>query len=289
MRSSVLSTALLLALFAGSAGAQTTVQISASKDNTLYEDTSGGLSNGMGESLVAGKPFFAAIRRAVIAFDVTSIPAGSTINSVALRLSVTREPPDAPPVTATLHTLLADWGEGASLDMGAGGAGALPEANDATWIHRFFDAQLWDTQGGDFQADPSASASIPPGALAAVFSTNPDIEADVHHWINDPSTNFGWIIRIQETLDGSARRFASRENTDPALRPVLEVTFTPPAACPADFNNDGSVDPDDLGDYINCYFSVPPCDRADFNSDGSTDPDDLGDFINIYFSSTSGC
>ncbi|MGD9688906.1 MAG: lamin tail domain-containing protein [Phycisphaerales bacterium] len=54
-------------------------------------------------------------------------------------------------------------------------------------------------------------------------------------------------------------------------------------ACPQDFNNDGSVDPDDLGDYINCYFSVPPCDRADFNNDGSVDPDDLGDFINVYF------
>ncbi|MGD9690006.1 MAG: GC-type dockerin domain-anchored protein [Phycisphaerales bacterium] len=57
-------------------------------------------------------------------------------------------------------------------------------------------------------------------------------------------------------------------------------------ACPADFNSDGSLDPDDLGDYINCYFSQPPCPQADFNGDGSTDPDDLGDFINAYF---GGC
>ncbi|MGD9689745.1 MAG: lamin tail domain-containing protein [Phycisphaerales bacterium] len=53
--------------------------------------------------------------------------------------------------------------------------------------------------------------------------------------------------------------------------------------CRQDFNNDGNVDPDDLGDFINCYFSVPPCDRADFNMDGNVDPDDLGDFINLYF------
>ncbi len=65
------------------------------------------------------------------------------------------------------------------------------------------------------------------------------------------------------------------------------VLLTPaPPACAADFNHDGSLDPDDLGDYINCYFSTPPCEQADTNADGSVDPDDLGDFINLYF---AGC
>ncbi|MGD9690421.1 MAG: beta strand repeat-containing protein [Phycisphaerales bacterium] len=54
-------------------------------------------------------------------------------------------------------------------------------------------------------------------------------------------------------------------------------------SCPSDFNNDGNVDPDDLGDYINCFFGTPPCAQADFNSDGNIDPDDLGDFINQFF------
>ncbi|MGD9689828.1 MAG: S8 family serine peptidase [Phycisphaerales bacterium] len=56
--------------------------------------------------------------------------------------------------------------------------------------------------------------------------------------------------------------------------------------CPADFNGDGNLDPDDLGDFINCYFSMPPCPGADFNGDANIDPDDLGDFINAYF---AGC
>ncbi|MGD9688151.1 MAG: hypothetical protein AB7K52_05760 [Phycisphaerales bacterium] len=51
----------------------------------------------------------------------------------------------------------------------------------------------------------------------------------------------------------------------------------------ADFNGDGNIDPDDLGDFINCYFAMPPCPDADFNADGNIDPDDLGDFINLYF------
>ncbi|MGE3321080.1 MAG: hypothetical protein AB7K52_02345 [Phycisphaerales bacterium] len=51
----------------------------------------------------------------------------------------------------------------------------------------------------------------------------------------------------------------------------------------ADFNNDGVVNADDLGDYINCYFSIPPCDDAEVNNDGVINADDLGDFINLYF------
>lgn len=56
--------------------------------------------------------------------------------------------------------------------------------------------------------------------------------------------------------------------------------------CPGDFSQDGDVNPDDLGDFINCYFaeSATPgtCPRADFNRDGNVDPDDLGDFTNAY-------
>ncbi|MBL8758557.1 MAG: multicopper oxidase domain-containing protein [Phycisphaerae bacterium] len=56
--------------------------------------------------------------------------------------------------------------------------------------------------------------------------------------------------------------------------------------CPTDYNYDGVVDPDDLADFIACYFENPPCPRADFNRDGTPDPDDLADVIAAYF---SGC
>ncbi len=56
--------------------------------------------------------------------------------------------------------------------------------------------------------------------------------------------------------------------------------------CRADFNGDTFVDPDDLSDYIACYFAIPPCNRADFNGDGNADPDDLSDFIALFF---GGC
>jgi len=89
-------------------------------------------------------------------------------------------------------------------------------------------------------------------------------------------------------------RFADDPNTPdigPGTAPIIDVgavEFTPPPtpACPADFNADGSLDPDDLADYIGAYFTQPPDQHADFNADGNVDPDDLADYIGAYF---SGC
>jgi len=64
---------------------------------------------------------------------------------------------------------------------------------------------------------------------------------------------------------------------------ILTVTGT---VCPADFNADGTLDPDDLADYITAFFASPPGTGSDFNQDGLTDPDDLADFIGAFF---AGC
>jgi hypothetical protein len=59
------------------------------------------------------------------------------------------------------------------------------------------------------------------------------------------------------------------------------------SCCPADFNSDGFVNPDDLSDYITCFFlqvQFPgTCPQADFNVDGFVNPDDLSDFITVFF------
>ncbi len=60
-------------------------------------------------------------------------------------------------------------------------------------------------------------------------------------------------------------------------------------ACRVDFDGSGTVDPDDLSNYITCFFTVPPCNFADFNNDGNVDPDDLSDVITQYFDLTNNC
>ncbi len=57
--------------------------------------------------------------------------------------------------------------------------------------------------------------------------------------------------------------------------------------CAADLNADGFLDPDDLADYIQGYFTVPPPPFVDWNGDTFFDPDDLADYIVAYF--VTGC
>jgi hypothetical protein len=69
-----------------------------------------------------------------------------------------------------------------------------------------------------------------------------------------------------------------------------EPVAAPP--CLADFNSDGWVDPDDLADFITCFFldvQFPGfCAEADFNGDTFRDPDDLADFITTFFLGCEG-
>ncbi len=93
-------------------------------------------------------------------------------------------------------------------------------------------------------------------------------------------TNNGGYGAMALSADGT-KLFVS----DELMLRIYEFRFA--GTCPADINGDGNVDPDDLSDYIACFFT-PPCDRADFNRDGNTDPDDLSDYISVFFSG-AGC
>jgi hypothetical protein len=143
---------LLLPLTASAA----TLTLGASKDNTLYEDVAGSLSNGAGPTLFVGKTGGGSIRRGVIEFDLSAIPAGSIIESVSLTLFL--EQAQSFPTDVTLHELLSEWGEGTSSAGVRGGIGAGAAASDTTWLHTFFPGSLWTNAGGDF--DPIASAML---------------------------------------------------------------------------------------------------------------------------------
>ncbi len=82
------------------------------------------------------------------------------------------------------------------------------------------------------------------------------------------------------TKEADARSFPN------AAAPALHITLSSANPCPADFNHDGVLNADDLGDFITGYFNVPSDPATDFNADGVINADDLGDFITAYF---NGC
>ncbi len=220
---SVLAAACVVLALAGPAVADF-VNISASKDNTLYQSDAGMTSNGAGVSIVVGQTNLAvdALRRGLIAFDVAgNLPAGATVDSVTLTLQVTMVPITYPGSTVTLHPVSADWGEGESNAGTPAGAGALADTDDATWIYRFYDSASWTNPGGDFGAS-SASQAVPgPGSF--VWSSA-QMAADVQSWLDSPAGNFGWAIVGTEGQAGTAMLIASRQSS--ANVPVLHVEYT---------------------------------------------------------------
>src|SRR5471032_1859010 len=114
-----------------------TVSFLPQKDNTLYLDLKGQLSNGQGVYLFAGRTTNDALRRGLIAFDLASIPTNATITGATLSMFLNRPRPNDTPVDISLSRALRDWGEGASDAGDPGGIGAQAETNDATWLHTF--------------------------------------------------------------------------------------------------------------------------------------------------------
>lgn len=66
---------------------------------------------------------------------------------------------------------------------------------------------------------------------------------------------------------------------DPSVA-VLAPQTPPAPPCPADFNDDGVVDGDDLGSFLGFWGSDE--DSADFNDDGVVDGDDLGSLLGYW-------
>jgi hypothetical protein len=226
MNTSKALTALLLFAVMRSATLAVTVSFFPQKDNTMYLDVAGQVSNGQGTYLFAGMTLTNALRRGLVAFDLSSIPANATVTGATLSMFLNRPAPNSAASNISLSKVLRDWGEGASNAGDPGGFGIQAEVNDATWIHTFYDTMSWTTPGGDFSPTPSATTPVMENAIYTWSGSG--MVADVQAWVSNPASNFGWIIRGDEEVTQSAQRFNSGENTnDP---PRLTVTYQVAAA-----------------------------------------------------------
>lgn len=210
-----------------------TLALPANRDNTIFQQTTAPWkSNGVGIHTFAGKTGTAAneaVRRTLTRYDLSSIPAGATLTSASVTMTVNLQVGEGFPMK--LHKLTADWGEGTSnAGTSKDGAGANATTNDATWAHRFYDATTptsWTTAGGDYVAAASSTTNV------GNFLNEPvntwgggTLLADVQSWIAAPATNFGWILIGDESQAYTAQRFLSRENSNASLRPKLHVSYT---------------------------------------------------------------
>src|SRR5688572_17517096 len=140
-----LAAAILAAGLSPAAGADT-LTLAPLRDATLYESATGALANGSGDHLFAGRIATGARRRALLFFDLAGqLPAGATIQSVALQLQLTRTNSGSLP--SSLHRVLASWAEGPTDPGGEEGEGAAAQDGDVTWTHRLRPSSAWATPG----------------------------------------------------------------------------------------------------------------------------------------------
>lgn len=203
-----------------------TITLNPSKDNTLFETTDGSISDGIGPHLFSGTTASFSRRRALVAFDLASqIPAGSTVTSVSFTMQVSRT--ISANETVALHAVSQDWGEGAS-NAGAGrdGGGATAKNGDATWLHTFFPDKRWTSAGGDFASAVDASVSVSGTGDNITWASSAPMIARVQAWVDQATTNFGWIVIGEESFPGTTKEFDSREQVPATLRPALTIDYT---------------------------------------------------------------
>lgn len=205
--------------------------LGSSADAVLFEYRADNNQGAMGDVPAGslGDTGATARNRALFQFDIMAqIPANATIESVSLTLNVTTEPPLGSAVGSdfNLQRVLVSWGEG----TGTGNQGAAALANQVTWNSRFHGATTWSSPGGvagtDFSSTVSGSTFIG-GTGAQVWSSTPELVADVQYWLDNPADNFGWmLLSTSESTSFTAKRFATRESGTAAFRPSLSVQYS---------------------------------------------------------------
>lgn len=229
----------VLALALGSATASAEVLVleegvasyAGTEDTSIFSESTN--TNGGGPHLFSGRTAGAANRRALLRYDLSAIPAGSTIVSAQIELTVSLQPTVPRTDPFRLHRLTGGWGEGIASSGEPGGSGAPPAAGDATWVSSFHGTSTWSTPGGDFIATPSATANVSSAALNNKGTwTGTALTQDVQDWIDGTHANHGWILVGNESVLQTAIRFYSSEHTTATAgqRPRLTIDYTPPPA-----------------------------------------------------------
>jgi len=156
------------------------------------------------------------VRRSLLQFDLSAIPAGAIVTSATLQITTVLIPLSPVNSTFDIRRVLQSWSEGAvswNSRLGAGTPWQVPGA----------------TGSGDSISTPSSFVAVGSANFANyTFPSTAVLVADVQGWVNNASSNFGWLLTSEDEVSPeTARRFGSRENdTHP---PVLTISYSLPS------------------------------------------------------------
>ncbi|MXY08374.1 MAG: DNRLRE domain-containing protein [Rhodothermaceae bacterium] len=156
----------------------------------------------------------------LLKWDLSSIPANSTILSAEIILEITNGSTD----TYEVYELKRDWEEG-----------------ESNW-YQYSYGNMWQVEGANGSDDRGSDdrGSDVLGSFDAEFPGRDTIRLDqaamtaIKGWVDDPSTNHGFILLDYDDSSSDGIDFDSREISAADNRPKLTVTYTPPVGTAVD-------------------------------------------------------
>ena len=142
------------------------------------------------------------LRDGVVRFDLSAIPASSTVSSATLTLEAVTVGSDTSEKHYTVHRNLADWDEG---------------------------TVTWNTPGSTVNVHYTGTATT--STLITIAGTYTwDVAADVTEFVAGTATDYGWRVIWDSNTNGSNKQvnFGAKEQSVVANRPTLTVVYIPP-------------------------------------------------------------
>jgi hypothetical protein len=246
---SLLACAAAFSATIGTAAADTTVTVSATKDAMIFGTSANadtGNASGKGPGLFAGADGSSNKKRSTIVFDIASagIPSNATIVSVTMTMYLAQVAGSGgggstgsyPNRVLKLHKVQQSWGEGTSgsptsPSVAGSGGGYTRVSGDSSWSYAIYSGTSW-TAGGNFNATASASSTFStPFVLNQAYTwSSAGLVTDVGSWVRGATTNYGWLVRSDlETSPTSFLGYWSRDgaaaNSNPAIAPKLTIVY----------------------------------------------------------------
>lgn len=218
-----------------------TTTLFAVKDGTIFNNQAatslnGNYGAGASELLQVGYASPSSMyARALVQFDLSSLPSNAVIESVSLEFTLGSSGTFVPEIA--VYKMNQFWNEGTTSfctynnPCNTQGVAIAPGGTDVTWNETSYSgtgANPWTTIGGSFSVTASAT-SVDIGASTILY-TSTGLKNDVQGWVSNSATNFGWILKTDFITNSSAmRRFRSREGAvvsgNNSTAPKLVITY----------------------------------------------------------------
>ncbi|MBC7884781.1 MAG: DNRLRE domain-containing protein, partial [Saprospiraceae bacterium] len=189
----------------------TTLNINPIDDNYLYQKDAGE-NYGLCDELLVGSQSSTEKSRGILKFNLSSLPAG--VNITSANLIMTKTGGSNTVASFGVHRITQPWTEG------GGGCGGSITAS--SWNQRQ-SGTPWSSAGGDFNAAAESTTSV---GNDAQYSWN--IKNLVMGWQNGSITNNGVLIKMATEGSNNEKKFASFEDGDATIKPVLAISYLVP-------------------------------------------------------------